>query len=128
MYRNAPKVIFKVELQINNCVKIDLLLLNNYFNEKFNYRKSFFSDDLFMIESAGFFSVFKSKSLYLPRDFKTCINKSISLMFDTEEIRYEFLRKFNRALLEWSDSSFWKGFNKPSDTRIIYNKNIWILF
>ncbi|MFW6225762.1 MAG: hypothetical protein ACOC3V_02230 [bacterium] len=128
MNRNDPKLILKVDLLNNNSVKFHLLSMNDYFITKKTNKKTFFSEDMFMINSAGFFSIFKSRSLYLPINFKETKNKSISLVFNSEKIRYDFLKDLNRALLEWSISIYWYGFNKPSNTKIIYNNNTWILY
>ena len=125
MYRNAPKLIFKIELLINNGLRVQLLMLDKFYNNS-NKKKSFFSDEYFLIEQAGFYYVSKTRSLYLPK----VLNKddSVSLMFETEKERYEFLKTFNKSLLQWSKSNIWYGFNKPKTSRIVYNKNKWILY
>lgn len=126
MFRNSPKLIFKVQLLNKNNLRVELLMLDKFY---INYTGNtfFFSNDIFLIDRSQHFCLFKGKTLYLPKKYEKT-KKYTYLYFSNEEERYVFLKKLNNALIEWSNSRVWKGFNKPHTSKIVYNKDKWILY
>ena len=129
MYRNSPKLILKIDLEGDKGLKVSLILLDKYFIDHHTGSNHFFATDGFMIYRGGLLTLFKTGSISLPKNFMIGgKNNSCSLKFDSEELRYRFLKSMKNGLLQWSRSEFWTDFNEPERVALRYNPKVWILF
>jgi hypothetical protein len=130
MYRNSPKLIMRVDLSGEKDLKIVLILLDKYFNEHHTSTNLFLSNDGFTIYRGNLMTIFQTGSIHLPKNFligqsNTYICKET---FTTEQKRYEYLKRLQRALLEWSNSQFWFGFTSDDKVKLTFRDKVWLLF
>ena len=127
MFHNSPKLIIKIDLDGNTGLSASLILLDKHFKDN-TETTCFFANNGFMIYKGRQLTLYKSGSMTLPKDFSVGDNRSVKLNFDSDKDRYKFLKSLKNALIEWSKSKIWEGFNEPSRIKLNFSTKVWVLF
>ena len=125
-----PKMTIKVKLSGKNRVEFDLIQVTDIYLKSgtlMSFGRSIYLSNDWMIYVGNRFVINKThKIMSIP----TKINHSkTSVIFNNEEERYDYLKSFHQALLEWSGNIVFK--NKmvfKNNPEIKYHDNIWIIF
>ena len=128
MYHNSPKLMLKIDLEGEKDLKILLILLDKYYSEHYLDKKIFIASNGFTIYRGSLFTVFKAGVLHLPNNFMVGDTNVDKVSFISDRERYEFLKKMQSALLEWSKSPFWEDFTEKSRIKLTYKDKLWLLF
>ena len=99
-FQNSPKLILKVDLVGDKELKIVFILLDKYVT-KFEGKNFFFSKDGFMINRGNLFTIFKVRSMCLPKNFLIGnTNNTIKLTFSSDKERFNLLKFLKNAFLD----------------------------
>lgn len=128
MYRNSPKLIFRVDLVGDKDLNINLILLDKYFLEHTTTKNLFIASNGYTIYRGNMFILFDVGSLHLPKQFSNKSNNSYKMSFYSDEKRYDYLKKMGKSLLEWSSSEFWSGFTEERKIKLVFKNKVWLLF
>jgi hypothetical protein len=123
-------MIIRVDLKGEKELKIILIMLDKYFTEHNMSTNLFLANDGFTVYRGTIFTMFQSGSIHLPKNF--LIGQSNTYVcketFVSEQKRYEYLKRLQRALLEWSKSPFWHGFTEEEKVKLTFRDRVWLLF
>lgn len=128
MYHNSPKMIIKVDLEGEKDLKLMLILLDKYYSEHYTNGNLFLANDGFTIYRGTIFTAFKVGSIHLPKHFLIGNQNVCKESFTSDKERYEYLKRFQRALLEWSNSQYWFGYTSEDKIKLTFRDKVWLLF
>jgi hypothetical protein len=121
-------MILKVDLVGDKDLKILLILLNKYYTDHYTKRNLFVANDGFTIYRGNLFLIFKTGCIHVPKNFIIGIDNINRESFNSDKERYEYLKRLQKALLEWSKSEFWFGFTEENKIRLTFRDKVWLLF
>mgnify|MGYP007070564618 CR=1 FL=1 len=128
MFRNSPKLILKIDLDGDKGLNMSIILLDKYYSDHYTKTNQFFSKVSFNIIRGEKFTLWKSTSMTLPRNFQIGAKNSAKISFGSDKERYNYLKILKNSLIEWSQSEFWEGFNEPEKVRLNFSTRVWVLF
>ena len=127
-----PKMTLKIDLIDTNKIGIELLQVTVIYDKKGRHDQHLIRTDnnwTFMV-SEYFACVIIQKMFIIPdRKNRESTTLTDILVFKNDKIRYEFLKSFKDALLEWSGNETFANVHRFEKTpHIKYDNNKWTIF